>query len=50
MTVYTTPGNELNMIKTTQRKNITEFIIGIINTRIPPFPAQNFTRWIMKPG
>ena len=50
MTVYTTPGNELNLIRTTQRTNVTEFLIDILNGKNPPLPAQNRTRVIMKPG
>jgi hypothetical protein len=48
-TVYTTPGNELNLIKTTQRKNETELFIEMIEGRIP-LPAHNLTHRIMKTG
>ncbi len=48
-TVYTTPGNELNLIKTTQRTNVTQLIIGIIEGRVP-LPARNLTHRILKTG
>ena len=49
MTVYTTPDNELNLIRETQRTNRTMLIIGIIEGRVP-LPARNLTHRIMKTG
>jgi len=48
-TVYTTPGNELNLIKATQRTNVTERIIGFIEGRHPG-SVSNLTHRIMKTG
>jgi len=48
-TVYTTPGNELNLIRTTQRTNVTQLIIGIIEGRVP-LPARNLTHRLLKTG
>jgi hypothetical protein len=48
-TVYTTPGNELNLIKTTQRTNKTMLIIEILEGRIP-LPARNLTHRLLKTG
>jgi len=41
-TVYTTPGNELNLIKKTQRTNETPFISGIIEG-CDPIQAMDLT-------
>jgi dipeptidase len=49
MTLYTTPDNELNLIRETQRTNRTMLIIGIIEGRVP-LPARNLTHRIMKTG
>jgi len=64
-TVYTTPGNELNMIKTTQRTNISQTIMGILEgwtsltnrhryggilERPISVPIRNQTRWTLKPS
>lgn len=48
-TIYTNPGNELSLIKKTQRTNLTELIIEIVEGRIP-VPAHNLTHRIMKTG
>ena len=47
-TVYTTPGNELTLIKKTQRTDRIQQIIGYIEKRIPSI--QNLTHRIMKTG
>lgn len=49
VTVDTTPGNELNLIRETQRTNRTQFIINILEGRIP-ITARNLTHRIMKTG
>ena len=49
MTVYTTPDNQLNLIRETQRTNMTRLIIGIIEGRVP-LPARNLTHRILKTG
>ena len=64
-TVYTTPGNELNLIKTTQRMNISQSIMGILEgwtsltnrhqtgkilERSMSLPIRNQTRWTLKPS
>ena len=48
-TVYTTPDNQLNLIRETQRTNMTMLIIGIIEGRVP-LPARNLTHRILKTG
>ena len=48
-TVYTTPGNELNLIKTTQRTNETVLIIEILEGRFP-LTARNVTHRLLKTG
>ena len=48
-TEYTTPGNELNLIKETQRTDRIQRIIGYIEDRIS-LPLQNLTHRIMKTG
>ena len=48
-TVYTTPDNELNLIKETQRTNITQLIIGFLEGR-RPLTGHNLTHRIMKTG
>lgn len=48
-TVYTTPGNELNLIRTTQRLNETVLFIEILEGRIP-HSARNLTHRLMKTG
>jgi len=48
-TVYTTPGNELSLIKETQRTNATTIFIEVLRGHIP-LPAHNLTHRIMKTG
>ncbi|MFA6225654.1 MAG: hypothetical protein WC620_05600 [Methanoregula sp.] len=47
--MYTTPGNKLDLIKETQRTNMTQRIIGFIEEHIPR-SIQNLTHRIMKTG
>ena len=49
MTVDTTPGNELNLIRQTQRTNLTERIIEFLKGRYPE-STRNLTHRIMKTG
>ena len=49
MTVDTTPGNELNIIRQTQRTNVTERIFEFLKGRFPE-SARNLTQRIMKTG
>ena len=49
MIVDTTPGNGLNLIRETQRTNLTERILEFLKGRFP-VPARNLTHRIMKTG
>ena len=49
VTVDTMPGNELNLIRETQRTNVTELIIEFLEGRYPA-SAQNLTHRVMKTG
>ncbi len=48
-TVYTEPGNELTVIGTTQRMNITQTIIGLLEGK-GLLPPRDQERWTLKPS